>query len=73
MAVNIDFLSHLPVELQEDILRTLSKRIDKSSPLEINDIVYFVEEPVASLIEKLTKDCIKYKKQVEKIRGIEKN
>ena len=50
MAVNIDFLSHLPVELQEDILRTLSKRIDKSSPLEINDIVYFVEEPVASLI-----------------------
>ena len=73
MAINIDFISHLPMELQEDILRTLSKRIDKDSPLEIDDIVYFVEEPVATLIEKLTEDCIKYKKKIEEISGIQKN
>ena len=73
MAINIDFISHLPMELQEDILRTLSKRMDKDSPLEIDDIVYFVEEPVVMLIEKLTEDCIKYKKKIEEIRGIQKN
>ena len=73
MAVNIDFISHLPMELQEDILRTLSKRMDKDFPLEIDDIVYFVEEPVVMLIEKLTEDCIKYKKKIEEINGIQKN
>ena len=73
MAVNIDFISHLPMELQEDILRTLSKRINKDCPLEIDDIVYFVEEPVAKLVEQLTEDCIKYKSQVEEINGIQKN
>ena len=73
MAVNIDFISHLPMELQEDILRTLSKRMDKDFPLEIDDIVYFVEEPVVMLIEKLTEDCIKYKKKIEEISGIQKN
>tara|TARA_R100000781_G_C4037540_1_gene112831 strand:- start:206 stop:427 length:222 start_codon:yes stop_codon:yes gene_type:complete len=73
MAVNIDFISHLPIELQEDILRTLSKRINKDCPLEIDDIVYFVEEPVAKLVEKLTEDCIKFKKEAEDISGIQKN
>jgi len=73
MAVNIDFISHLPMELQEDILRTLSKRINKDCPLEIDDIVYFVEEPVALLVEKLTEDCIKFKKEVEEVSGIQKN
>ena len=73
MAVNIDFISHLPMELQEDILRTLSKRINKDCPLEIDDIVYFVEEPVAQLVEKLTEDCIKFKREVEEISGIQKN
>ena len=47
--------------------------MDKDSPLEIDDIVYFVEEPVATLIEKLTEDCIKYKKKIEEISGIQKN
>tara|TARA_R100001244_G_scaffold104325_1_gene77381 strand:+ start:255 stop:476 length:222 start_codon:yes stop_codon:yes gene_type:complete len=73
MAVNIDFISHLPMELQEDILRTLSKRMDKDSPLEIDDIIYFVEKPVVMLIEKLTEDCIKFKKQIDEISGIPKN
>ena len=73
MAINIDFISHLPMELQEDILRTLSKRMDKDTPLEIDDIVYFVEEPIIILIEKLTEDCVKYKKQIEEISGIQKN
>jgi len=73
MAINIDFISHLPMELQEDILRTLPKRINKDCPLEIDDIVYFVEEPVALLVEKLTEDCIKFKKEVEEVSGIQKN
>jgi|TARA_R100000808_G_C2061931_1_gene92990 hypothetical protein len=73
MAVNIDFIDHLPIELQEDILRMLSKRVNKDCPLEIDDVVYFVEEPVATLVEKLTEDCIRYKNQISELDGIPKN
>jgi hypothetical protein len=73
MGIKINFIEHFPVELQEDILRMLSKRINKNFPLEIDDIVYFVEEPVAKLVEKLTEDCIKYKNKAEINSGIQKN
>ena len=73
MGVKIDFIEHFPVELQENILRMLSERINKDYPVEIDDIVYFVEKPVAKLVEKLTEDCIGYKKEVEKISRVVKN
>jgi len=65
MAINLDFISNLPMELQEDILRHLSNRMDKDIPIEINDEVYFVEKPVAKLIEGLTKECDYYKSKFD--------
>ena len=47
MGISIDFISHLPMELQEDILKLMSMKEGKDYPIEINDSVYFVEEPVA--------------------------
>tara|TARA_R100000458_G_C8019062_1_gene79641 strand:+ start:64 stop:285 length:222 start_codon:yes stop_codon:yes gene_type:complete len=73
MGVKIDFIEHFPVELQEDILRMLSERINKDYPVEIDDIVYFVEKPVAKLVEQLTEDCIKYKNKAKINSGIQKN
>ena len=65
MAINLEFISNLPMELQEDILRHLSNRMDKDIPIEINDEVYFVEKPVAKLIESLTKECDQYKSELD--------
>jgi len=73
MGIKIDFIEHFPVELQEDILKMLSERINKDYPVEIDDIVYFVEKPVAKLVEQLTEDCIKYKNKAEINSGIQKN
>ena len=53
------------MELQEDILRHLSERMDKNIPIEINDEVYFVEKPVAKLIESLTIECEHYKSELD--------
>ena len=64
MAINLEFISTLPMELQEDILRHLSDRMDKDCPVEINDEVYFVEKPVAKLIESLTRECAELSIQV---------
>jgi hypothetical protein len=65
MAINLEFISNLPMELQEDILRHLSNRMDKDFPIEINDEVYFVEQPVANLIDSLTKECDHYKSELD--------
>ena len=64
MAINLDFISNLPMELQEDILRHISERMDKDCPVEINDKVYFVEKDVAKLIEALTRECDQYKSEL---------
>tara|TARA_Y100000310_G_scaffold328389_1_gene396450 strand:+ start:237 stop:440 length:204 start_codon:yes stop_codon:yes gene_type:complete len=64
MAINLEFISNLPMELQEDILRHISDRMDKDCPVEINDEVYFVEKPVAKLIESLTRECAELSIQV---------
>ena len=64
MAINLEFISNLPMELQEDILRHLSERMDKDCPVEINDKVYFVEKDVAKLIEALTIECDQYKSEL---------
>jgi len=66
MAINLEFIQNLPIELQEDILRHISERIDKEYPIEINDEVYFVEKPVAKLIESLTKECAELNVRVQK-------
>ena len=73
MAINIEFISHLPLELQEDILEMISKRVDKDCPLEIDDKVYFVERPVADLVDQLTEECIRYKNEVRDLSGIQKD
>ena len=65
MAINLEFISNLPMELQEDILRHISDRMDKDCPVEINDEVYFVEKPVAKLIESLTSECEYYKSELD--------
>ena len=64
MAINLEFISNLPMELQEDILRHISERMDKDCPVEINDKVYFVEKAVAKLIEALTQECDQYKSEL---------
>tara|TARA_Y100001951_G_C11153577_1_gene190603 strand:- start:286 stop:531 length:246 start_codon:yes stop_codon:yes gene_type:complete len=73
MAINIEFISHLPLELQEDILEMISKRVDKDCPLEIDDEVYFVERPVADLVDQLTEECVRYKNEVRDLSGIQKD
>ena len=73
MAINIEFISHLPLELQEDILEMISKRVDKDCPLEIDDEVYFVERPVADLVAQLTEECVRYKNEMRDLSGIQKD
>jgi radical SAM superfamily enzyme YgiQ (UPF0313 family) len=73
MSVSLDFIANLPLELQEDILEMISRRVNKEYPLEIDDSVYFVEKPVSDLVKQLTKKCIRYEEQLEKVHGIQKD
>ena len=73
MSVSLDFIANLPLELQEDILEMISRRVNKEYPLEIDDSVYFVEKPVADLVKQLTKKCIKCEEQLESENGIQKD
>ena len=73
MGISIDFISHLPMELQEDILKLMSMKEGKDFPIEINDSVYFVEEPVAKLVEELTEENIQFRNRIDEIDGIPKN
>jgi len=73
MGISIDFISHLPMELQEDILKLMSMKEGKDFPIEINDNVYFVEEPVAKLVEELTEENIQFRNRIDEINGIPKN
>ena len=73
MGISIDFISHLPMELQEDILKLMSMKEGKDFPIEINDNVYFVEEPVAKLVEELTEENIQFRNRIDEIDGIPKN
>ena len=61
------------MELQEDILKLMSMKEGKDFPIEINDNVYFVEEPVAKLVEELTEENIKFRHKIDEINGIPKN
>ena len=61
------------MELQEDILKLMSMKEGKDFPIEINDNVYFVEEPVAKLVEELTEENIQFRNRIEEIDGIPKN
>ena len=73
MGVCLDFIANLTLELQEDILEMISRRVNKEYPLEIDDSVYFVEKPVADLVKQLTKKCIRYEEQLEREHGIQKD
>ena len=73
MGISIEFISHLPMELQEDILKLMSMKEGKDYPIEINDNVYFVEEPVAKLFEELTEENIRLIHRLDEIDGIPKN
>jgi len=73
MSVSLDFIANLPLELQEDILEMISRRVNKEYPLEIDDSVYFVEKPVADLVKQLTKKCIRCEKELSKISGAQDN
>ena len=73
MGISIDFISHLPMELQEDILKLMSMKEGKDFPIEIDDNVYFVEEPVAKLIEELTEENIGFRNRIDELDGIPKN
>ena len=73
MGISLDFISNLPLELQEDILEVISKRVNKEYPLEIDDNVYFVEKPVADLVKQLTDNCIECEKKLAESNGIQKN
>ena len=61
------------MELQEDILKLMSMKEGKDYPIEINDNVYFVEEPVAKLVEELTEENIQFRNRIDEIDGIPKN
>ena len=61
------------MELQEDILKLMSMKEGKDFPIEINDNVYFVEEPVAKLVEELTEENIQFRNRIDEINGIPKN
>ena len=61
------------MELQEDILKLMSMKEGKDYPIEINDNVYFVEEPVAKLVEELTEENIQFRNRIDEINGIPKN
>ncbi len=73
MGISIEFISHLPMELQEDILKLMSMKEGKDFPIEIDDNVYFVEEPVAKLIEELTEENIGFRNRIDELDGIPKN
>jgi len=73
MGISIEFISHLPMELQEDILKLMSMKEGKDFPIEIDDNVYFVEEPVAKLIEELTEENIGFRNRLDELDGIPKN
>ena len=73
MGISIDFISHLPMELQEDILKLMSMKEGKDFPIEIDDSVYFVEEPVAKLVEELTEENIGVRNRIDVLDGIPKN
>ena len=73
MGISIEFISHLPMELQEDILKLMSMKEGKDFPIEIDDNVYFVEEPVAKLLEELTEENIQFRNRIDEIDGIPKN
>ena len=73
MSISLDFIANLPLELQEDILEMISRRVNKEYPLEIDDSVYFVEKPVADLVKQLTKKCIRYEEQLEREHGVQKD
>ena len=73
MGVGLDFIANLPLELQEDILEMISRRVNKEYPLEIDDNVYFVEKPVSDLVKQLTKKCIRCEKELSKISGAQDN
>ena len=73
MSVSLDFIANLPLELQEDILEMISRRVNKEYPLEIDDSVYFVEKPVDDLVKQLTKKCIRYEEQLEREHGVQKD
>ena len=73
MSVSLDFIANLPLELQEDILEMISRRVNKEYPLEIDDSVYFVEKPVSDLVKQLTKKCIRCEKELSKISGAQDN
>jgi hypothetical protein len=73
MGISIDFISHLPMELQEDILKLMSMKEGKDFPIEIDDSVYFVEEPVAKLVDELTEENIQFRNRIDEIDGIPKN
>ena len=61
------------MELQEDILKLMSMKEGKDFPIEIDDSVYFVEEPVAKLVEELTEENIQFRNRIDEINGIPKN
>jgi len=73
MGVNLEFIANLPLELQEDILEMISKRVNKEYPLEIDDSVYFVEKPVADLVKQLTNRCIRCEEKLARDHGIQKD
>ena len=73
MSISLDFIANLPLELQEDILEMISRRVNKEYPLEIDDRVYFVEKPVADLVKQLTKKGIRYEEQLEREHGVQKD
>jgi len=73
MGISLDFIANLPLELQEDILEMISKRVNKEYPLEIDDSVYFVEKPVADLVKQLTNRCIRCEEKLARDHGIQKD
>jgi len=73
MGISLDFIANLPLELQEDILEMISRRINKEYPLEIDDSVYFVEKPVADLVKQLTNRCIRCEEKLARDHGIQKD
>ena len=73
MGIGLEFIANLPLELQEDILEMISRRVNKEYPLEIDDNVYFVEKPVSDLVKQLTKKCIRCEKELSKISGAQDN
>ena len=64
MAINLEFLQNLPFETQEEVLKDLSKAMDRN-PIEIDGKVYLVEEAVSSLIDSLYAQCENYRTELK--------